>query len=49
MSRLAHKMITMLGDGDQLVLGLQHLIDAKDCFVRQSILDGENRAEGRLP
>jgi hypothetical protein len=29
-------MIDHLPDGPQLTLGLQHLIDAKDCFVRQA-------------
>jgi hypothetical protein len=30
----------LLKDGPQLTLGLQHLIDAKDCAVRQGIADG---------
>jgi len=33
---LAFAMATHLEDGPQLTLGLQHLIDAKDCFVRSA-------------
>lgn len=32
---LAVAMTLTVPDGPQLSLGLQHLIDAKDCFVRQ--------------
>lgn len=32
-------LLPLLGDGPQLTLGLQHLIDAKDCAVRQALKD----------
>lgn len=32
-------LLAELGDGPQLALGLQHLIDAKDCMVRQALAD----------
>lgn len=35
------RLLELTGDGPQLSLGLQHLIDAKDCIVRQAIADGE--------
>ena len=33
------RLLGLLSDGPQLTLGLQHLIDAKDCAVRQAISD----------
>jgi hypothetical protein len=33
---LARSMVGSLPDGPQLTLGLQKLIEAKDCFVRQA-------------
>jgi hypothetical protein len=33
------RLLELTGDGPQLTLGLQHLIDAKDCAVRQAISD----------
>lgn len=33
------RLLELAGDGPQLALGLQHLIDAKDCIVRQAIAD----------
>jgi hypothetical protein len=35
------RLLEALEDGPQLSLGLQHLIDGKDCLVRQSIADSE--------
>lgn len=35
------RLLSLTGDGPQLTLGLQHLIDAKDCIVRQAIADSE--------
>lgn len=43
---LAHEMIAMVEDGPQLAIGLQHLIEAKDCFVRAAVVQ-ENRRNGR--
>ena len=33
------QLLELVEDGPQLTLGLQHLIDAKDCTVRQAIAD----------
>jgi hypothetical protein len=33
------RLLELTGDGPQLTLGLQHLVDAKDCIVRQAIAD----------
>ena len=33
------RLLAELEDGPQMALGLQHLIDAKDCLVRQAIAD----------
>jgi hypothetical protein len=33
------QLLRVLEDGPQLLLGLQHLVDAKDCLVRQAIAD----------
>ena len=37
------ELLTRLTDGQQLILGLHDLIKAKDCFVRQSVLDHEQQ------
>jgi hypothetical protein len=34
-------LLEKVGDGTQLTLGLQHLIDAKDSAVRQAVADAE--------
>lgn len=36
---LALDMLSVLGDGPELSAGLRKLLEAKDCLVRQSILD----------
>lgn len=36
----AHEMVNNLEDGPELASGLRHLLEAKDCFVRQAIADG---------
>jgi hypothetical protein len=33
-------LLGKLGDGPELVVGLRHLLDAKDATVRQAIADG---------
>lgn len=40
---LAGSMIDELNDGPELTAGLRKLLEAKDCFVRQVLLD-----EGRV-
>jgi hypothetical protein len=34
-----NELLDALEDGPQLTLGLQHLVDAKDCLVRQAVAD----------
>jgi hypothetical protein len=41
---LALDMLSVLGDGPELSAGLRKLLEAKDCLVRQSILDARRRA-----
>lgn len=36
---LAVKMIDNLDDGPELTAGLRRLLEAKDCFVRQAVVD----------
>ena len=36
---LAVSMIGQLSDGPELSTGLRKLLEAKDCFVRQAVLD----------
>jgi uncharacterized protein len=36
---LAIQMIWNLGDGEELWVGLRKLLEAKDCFVRQAVVD----------
>lgn len=38
---LAIEMAETLKDGPELTTGLRKLLEAKDCFVRQAIVDGE--------
>lgn len=40
-SDLAEEMAQVLPDHPQLTLGLQHLVEAKDCFVRAAIVKHE--------
>lgn len=35
----AHHMADTLGDGPELSTGLRKLLEAKDCFVRQAVID----------
>ncbi|WKW85461.1 hypothetical protein SEA_REYNAULD_8 [Rhodococcus phage Reynauld] len=41
---LAVQMVDDLSDGPELTAGLRKLLEAKDCFVRQAVID--NRNEG---
>ncbi|BCP29578.1 hypothetical protein [Mycobacterium intracellulare] len=38
-SLFAHEMAARLGDGPELTTGLRKLLEAKDCFVRQAVID----------
>ena len=38
----AEKMIMRLPDSPELVAGLRHLLEAKDCFVRTAIAAGDS-------
>lgn len=38
-SLFAHQMASWLGDGPELTTGLRKLLEAKDCFVRQAVID----------
>ncbi len=40
---LAEMMVGMLGDGPELTAGLRKLVEAKDCFVRQAVIDQAKR------
>jgi hypothetical protein len=40
---LAHQMTNALQDGPELSAGLRKLLEAKDCFVRQSIADAREK------
>lgn len=37
---LRDDLLDNLGDGPELSAGLRKLLEAKDCFVRQALLDG---------
>lgn len=36
---IAHEMVMTLDDGQELTTGLRKLLEAKDCFVRQAVID----------
>lgn len=38
---VAEEMVTNLQDGPELSTGLRKLLEAKDCFVRQAVLDAK--------
>lgn len=38
-SSLAVQMVEQLEDGPELSAGLRKLLEAKDCFVRQAVID----------
>ena len=42
-SSLAVQMIEQLADGPELTAGLRKLLEAKDCFVRQAVIDRRRR------
>lgn len=43
---LRDDMLDNLGDGPELTAGLRKLLEAKDCFVRQALLDGGEASDG---
>lgn len=40
-ARLADEMIESCEDGPELTAGLRKLLEAKDCFVRSALTDGD--------
>ena len=38
----AQEAVTLLSDGPGLSAGLRKLLEAKDCFVRQALIDGDD-------
>lgn len=38
-AEMAREMLGKLEDGPELTAGLRKLVEAKDCFVRQAVLD----------
>lgn len=42
---LAVDMECTLGSSPELTAGLRKLLEAKDCFVRQAVLDAQERSE----
>jgi hypothetical protein len=40
----ADSLLNRLEDGQQLTRGLHGLVEAKDCFVRQALLDQEKKS-----
>lgn len=38
-SELANDMVNRLEDGPELTAGLRKLLEAKDCFVRQAVIE----------
>lgn len=46
---IAHEMVMTLDDGPELSAGLRKLVEAKDCFVRQAVIDvREAEKEARI-
>lgn len=37
-AEMAVEMVSELPDGPELTAGLRHLLEAKDCFVRQALV-----------
>lgn len=40
-SKLAHWLAENLADGPELTVGLRKLLEAKDCAVRQAVIDAK--------
>lgn len=39
LAEAAAYLVGLLGDGPELTTGLRKLLEAKDCFVRQAVID----------
>ena len=39
---LRNELLDALQDGPELTAGLRKLLEAKDCFVRQALIDGQD-------
>lgn len=48
-SELAHEAADHLDDGPELSAGLRKLVEAKDCFVRQAVIDQRNYVRVQRP
>lgn len=42
---LRDSVLAEVADGPELSAGLRKLLEAKDCFVRQALIDGRSPAE----
>lgn len=42
-AEVAETMLSFLEDGPELSAGLRKLVEAKDCFVRQAVMDRPSR------
>jgi hypothetical protein len=42
-AELTQELLAKLPDGDELVIGLRKLLEAKDCMVRHAVLTGDPR------
>lgn len=40
---MAETMVENLGDGPEMSAGLRKLLEAKDCMVRQAVIDARGR------
>lgn len=45
LSELAHVMAISLGQSPELTAGLRKLLEAKDCLVRQAVLDRKKEGQ----
>lgn len=43
-SDIAHRMADSLGGGPEMTVALRKLLEAKDCFVRQAVIDARQAA-----
>lgn len=44
--QLAEQMLAVLRDGPELSAGLRKLVEAKDCLVRQAVIDAKEHTDG---
>ncbi|MCT7373197.1 MULTISPECIES: hypothetical protein [Mycolicibacterium] len=45
LAAVAAFMVGALGEGPELTTGLRKLLEAKDCFVRQAVIDARRTKE----